>query len=39
MAARKRMFILAVALIALGFVLQLAGAWPGCCPPWIAPQS
>ena len=39
MSARKRMFILAMALIALGFVLQLAGAWPGCCPPWIAPQS
>jgi hypothetical protein len=39
MAARKRMFILAMALIALGFILQLAGAWPGCCPPWIAPQS
>ena len=38
MAARKRMFILAMALIALGFLLQLAGAWPGCCPPWIAPQ-
>ena len=38
MSARKRMFILAMALIALGFVLQLAGAWPGCCPPWIAPQ-
>jgi hypothetical protein len=39
MSARKRMFILAMALIALGFGLQLAGAWPGCCPPWIAPQS
>ena len=39
MSARKRMFILAMALIALGFLLQLAGAWPGCCPPWIAPQS
>jgi hypothetical protein len=38
MAARKRMFVLAMALIALGFVLQLIGAWPGCCPPWIAPQ-
>jgi hypothetical protein len=25
-------------LIGLGFALQLAGAWPGCCPPWIAPQ-
>jgi hypothetical protein len=38
MAARKRMFILSMLLIGLGFVLQLAGAWPGCCPPWIAPQ-
>jgi hypothetical protein len=39
MAARKRMFALAFVLIALGFALQLLGAWPGCCPPWIAPQS
>jgi hypothetical protein len=39
MAARKRMFVLSMLLIGLGFVLQLAGAWPGCCPPWIAPQS
>jgi hypothetical protein len=38
MAARKRMFVLSMLLIGLGFVLQLAGAWPGCCPPWIAPQ-
>lgn len=38
MAARKRMFILSMLLIVLGFALQLAGAWPGCCPPWIAPQ-
>ena len=38
MSARKRMFVLAMALIVLGFILQLAGAWPGCCPPWIAPQ-
>ena len=21
----------------LGFVLQIVGAWPGCCPPWITP--
>ncbi len=38
MAARKRMFVLSMLLIGFGFVLQLAGAWPGCCPPWIAPQ-
>jgi hypothetical protein len=38
MAARKRMFILSMLLIVLGFALQLAGAWPGCCQPWIAPQ-
>ena len=38
MAARKRMFILSILLIVLGFALQLAGAWPGCCRPWIAPQ-
>jgi len=38
MAARKGTFLLATALIGLGFVLQIAGAWPGCCPPWIAPQ-
>jgi hypothetical protein len=39
MAARKRMFALSILLIATGFVLQLIGAWPGCCPPWIAPQG
>jgi len=37
MAARRWTFLLAMAMIALGFVLQIAGAWPGCCPPWIAP--
>ncbi len=39
MAARKRVFALSFVLIAAGFVLQLIGAWPGCCPPWIAPQG
>ena len=39
MAARKSVFVLAFVLITLGFALQLVGAWPGCCPPWIAPQS
>jgi hypothetical protein len=39
MAARKGTFVLATTLIVLGFVLQIAGAWPGCCPPWIAPQN
>ena len=39
MAARKRTFILSMLLIVVGFVLQIAGAWPGCCPPWIAPQQ
>jgi hypothetical protein len=39
MAARKGTFLLATALIVLGFALQIAGAWPGCCPPWVAPQS
>jgi hypothetical protein len=38
MAARRGVFLLAAALIASGFLLQSAGAWPGCCPPWIAPQ-
>jgi hypothetical protein len=38
MAARQRMFLLATALVLLGFLAQLVGAWPGCCPPWIAPQ-
>jgi hypothetical protein len=38
MAARRGTFMLSVALIVVGFILQLVGAWPGCCPPWIAPQ-
>jgi hypothetical protein len=38
MAARQRMFLFATALVVLGFLAQLIGAWPGCCPPWIAPQ-
>jgi hypothetical protein len=36
--ARRGVFLLATALILVGFVLQLAGAAPGCCPPLIAPQ-
>jgi hypothetical protein len=36
--ARRGVFLLATGLIVLGFLLQLAGAWPGCCPPFIAPQ-
>jgi hypothetical protein len=39
MAAREGTFLLASALIGLGFLLQIAGAWPGCCPPWIAPHN
>lgn len=39
MAVRKGTFLLASALIGLGFLLQIAGAWPGCCPPWVAPQN
>jgi hypothetical protein len=38
LAARRGVFLLATMLIVLGFALQLVGAWPGCCPPWIAPQ-
>jgi hypothetical protein len=38
MAARRGMFLLATVLIVAGFVLQIVGAAPGCCPPWIAPQ-
>ena len=37
MAARRGVFLLATALIVSGFVLQIVGAWPGCCPPWISP--
>jgi hypothetical protein len=39
MAARRGTFIFSMTLIVLGFALQIAGAWPGCCPPWIAPQN
>jgi uncharacterized membrane protein len=38
LAARRGVFLLATALIVAGFVLQIVGAAPGCCPPWIAPQ-
>jgi hypothetical protein len=37
MVSRRGLFLLATALIVLGFALQLVGAWPGCCPPWITP--
>lgn len=37
MTARKGSFIVATALILTGFVLQIVGAWPGCCPPWVTP--
>ena len=39
LAKRKRMFIAATVLIILGFALQLIGAVPGCCPPWLVPQT
>jgi hypothetical protein len=38
MGARKGTFLFATLLIGLGFVLQIAGAWPGCCLPWVTPQ-
>jgi hypothetical protein len=38
MAARRATFVVSMVLIGVGFVLQLAGAWPGCCAPWIIPQ-
>jgi hypothetical protein len=38
LAARRGTFLAASLLVVLGFLLQLAGAWPGCCPPWITPQ-
>jgi hypothetical protein len=38
LAARRGTFLAATLLVVLGFLLQLAGAWPGCCPPWIASQ-
>ena len=37
LAARRGVFLLATTLIVLGFALQIVGAWPGCCPPWITP--
>ena len=37
--ARKSVFVMATLLIILGFALQLIGAIPGCCPPWISPQT
>jgi hypothetical protein len=39
MAARKGTFIFATLLIVVGFLSQLAGAWPGCCPPLVTPQN
>ena len=36
---RKGVFIAATALIIAGFGLQAAGAYPGCCPPFITPQG
>jgi hypothetical protein len=39
MAVRRNTFILSVVLVVGGFVLQIVGAWPGCCPPWITPQN
>jgi hypothetical protein len=38
MSARRWTFLLSMVLIVVGFLLQIVGAWPGCCPPWIAPQ-
>jgi hypothetical protein len=38
MSARRGTFLFSTGLIVLGFLFQLVGAWPGCCPPWIAPQ-
>jgi hypothetical protein len=38
LAARRGVFLLATVLIVAGFILQIVGAWPGCCPPWVAPQ-
>jgi hypothetical protein len=39
LAARRGVFVFATALIVLGFLLQLVGAWPGCCPPWRLRQA
>jgi uncharacterized membrane protein len=38
LAARRGIFLLATGLIVTGFLLQILGAVPGCCPPWVAPQ-
>jgi hypothetical protein len=38
LAARRATFLISTTLIVVGFILQIVGAWPGCCPPWIAPQ-
>ena len=37
--SRKGVFAAASLLILAGFILQLLGALPGCCPPWITPQT
>jgi hypothetical protein len=37
--ARRGIFLTAAFLIVTGFLLQIVGAVPGCCPPWIAPQG
>jgi len=37
MAARRGVFLVATVLIVSGFLLQIVGAWPGCCPPWVTP--
>lgn len=39
LAKRKSVFVTATVLIVIGFLLQLVGAVPGCCPPWITPQG
>jgi hypothetical protein len=40
MASRRKVFMAAAVLIVLGFLLQLAGAIPGCCPfAGIAPSG
>lgn len=30
---RTRAVVTSLVLVMLGFALQLAGTWPGCCPP------
>jgi hypothetical protein len=37
MSARRGTFLVSTVLIVVGFLLQIVGAWPGCCPPWITP--